>query len=343
MGKAVPHYSAVDDEALKAYILAGVFICADKPDAMLEALKPGWNNKIDLPVEEKTSFLKEQGVAVDINAVFPWPSLLSEGIDHLQFCASFFKQPDLFIRIRPGYTSAVIKKLTDAGVRFSVKSDNALALPNLTKIDDHIIIDEEAVVQDYSSQRVAELLQPVKETIKPVIKVWDCCAASGGKAILAKDYLGNIDLTVSDIRQSILANLQSRFKRAAMPHYKLFEADLSKPGVPADKSGYDLIICDAPCSGSGTWGRTPEQLYFWEERKLEHYTSLQKKIVNNIIPFVKPGGYLLYITCSVFKEENEERVKEILSKTDLRLVQMQNIKGYDKKADTMFGALLRTG
>ena len=71
-----------------------------------------------------------------------------------------------------------------------------------------------------------------------------------------------------------------------------------------------------------------------------HYTTKQKKILTNIVPFIKPGGYLLYITCSVFKQENEAMVNEIKEKFNLQLLRMEVLKGYDKKADTMFAALL---
>ncbi|MFT3948807.1 MAG: Fmu (Sun) domain-containing protein [Agriterribacter sp.] len=344
LGKIIDKISLNDnDELLKQYVLAGLFVCADKPNQMLGALVPGWNDKAHLPIEEKCIFLKDTGLPVEINNVFPWPELLSNDIDHHRFCRSFFIQPDLFLRVRPGHQSNIIKKLSDAQIAFSVKGKGALALPNLTKIDDVISPDEEVVVQDYSSQSVREFFKTVKENNEQSVKVWDCCAASGGKSILAIDYFGNVDLTVSDIRASILINLQSRFRRAGISRYRSFVADLSLHNTPADPSGYDLVICDAPCSGSGTWSRTPEQLYFWEENKLDHYTELQKKITSNIIPFIKPGGCLLYITCSVFKRENEAIVEMIKKQFNLALIQMHVIKGYNERADTMFGALLRKG
>jgi 16S rRNA (cytosine967-C5)-methyltransferase len=102
---------------------------------------------------------------------------------------------------------------------------------------------------------------------------------------------------------------------------------------------YDLVICDAPCSGSGTWGRTPEQLFFFSIDKLNHYSSLQKKIVSNAVKGLKKGSCLLYITCSVFIAENEEVVNFIQKQFALQLVNQQYYVGYDKKADTLFAAL----
>ncbi len=342
LGKAIPNSSA-NSEIRKHYFLAGLLVCTDKDDQVLEAVAPEWNNIIQLPLEEKFFFLRGTGIDIDIGAVFPWPELLSNGINYHQFCRSFFVQPDLFLRIRPGHKPTVVKKLDSAAISFSTKDKDTLVLPNITKIPEVVRQDEEVVVQDYSSQRIAEFLKLPAESYNHGIKVWDCCAASGGKSILAADVFKNIELTVSDVRASILKNLQIRFRRAGIKKYKSFVADLTQPKIPADAGGYDLIICDAPCSGSGTWSRTPEQLYFWNENDIDYYINLQQKISSNILSFIKPGGYLLYITCSVFKRENEDIVKKIVENSNLELVQMNVIKGYDEKADTMFGALMRKG
>jgi 16S rRNA (cytosine967-C5)-methyltransferase len=138
----------------------------------------------------------------------------------------------------------------------------------------------------------------------------------------------------------MLINLGKRFAAAGIKEYTARVIDLAASPPTFPPFLFDLIICDAPCSGSGTWARTPEQLYFWKEENILHYTALQKKILTNIIPFIKPGGYLLYITCSVFRQENEEIVKDVEKGFGLQPVKMEMLKGYDKKADTMFAALL---
>src|SRR5690606_28673070 len=169
------------------------------------------------------------------------------------------------------------------------------------------------------------------------IKVWDCCAASGGKSILAKDILSDIELTVSDLRPSIISNLRRRFEEAGIKRYKSFVTDATKA---RPDHLFDLIIADVPCSGSGTWARTPEQLLFYSEDKIGDYAALQRAILSNVIKYLKPGGYLLYITCSVFRQENEDQV-HYLQEQGVQAIQQQVFKGYEIKADTMFGALLR--
>lgn len=321
-------------------ILLASFLCSADTDEILTELKPEWKDNFTAPVKEK---LKLVGYPFSVENIFPWQDELSAGIDAGAFALSHLTQPDLFLRIRPNQKPEVIQKLKANNIAFKDPGADCIALPNSTKVDNLISLNKEAVVQDYSSQRIAEFLAMIKQETgnrKPVA-VWDCCAASGGKSILAYDVLGSVDLTVSDIRSSIIHNLKQRFKEAGIKNYHSFIADLANSQSPIPNSSYDLIICDVPCSGSGTWGRTPEHLHFFTADKIEYYSSLQKKIVQNAIPHIKQGGYLLYITCSVFKKENEEVVEYIFNNRKLQLITKEVLIGYDKKADTMFGALFK--
>jgi 16S rRNA (cytosine967-C5)-methyltransferase len=320
-------------------ILAGLFLCSSEPHAILEALKPEWNEKVNSRIKEKYSIVNQQS---SIGNIFPWKEELSPGIDHEIFCESFFIQPDLFLRLRPGKEKTVIRKLERAGIKFEIISETCLSLPNASKIDEIIEIDKEALIQDYSSQRTGEFIKSaiVKHNAKP--SVWDCCAASGGKSIMACDINPDLELTVTDIRESILANLKTRFLKAGITGFKSFVTDLTQASVNIQKSLFDIILCDVPCSGSGTWSRTPEQRYYFDENKIREYVILQKKIVSRVIPYLKPGGSLIYMTCSVFKKENEEIVEFIKQKFNLGLDKMELLKGYDQKGDTMFAAVFNS-
>ena len=318
-------------------ILLGLFLCTDKPGEMLAALKPGWIEHISNTTQNK---IEKSGFHFSVSEIFPWKSEMSEGIDYDKFCESFLIQPGLFLRLRPGYEKTVQKKLIAADINFSIVHSNCLELSNSSKVDAVVELDKEAVVQDLNSQKVGELFRLVRQgpSGKPE-KLWDCCAASGGKSLMLHDLFPDIDLTVSDKRESILVNLRKRFEKAGITNYESFIADLSIPLKQSQKNKYNLIIADVPCSGSGTWSRTPEQLYFFDGSKIIEYSNLQKKIVNNVIPFLEPGGYLLYITCSVFKKENEEVAAFLKERHGLELKHMQLFAGYDKKADTLFAAL----
>jgi 16S rRNA (cytosine967-C5)-methyltransferase len=313
-------------------ILTGLFLCNNSNNELLNYFKPDWNNNINNSLEKKLSIIN---YPLLIQNIFPWKEQLSEEINHQKFSESFLIQPDLFIRIRPGYEKAVKQKLDNAEIKFKQINNSCIALNNATKIDEVININKEVVVQDYSSQQIEKFLPTAN---RQLLTVWDCCAASGGKSLMLYDINPNIDLTVTDIRESILINLKKRFSEAGIKNYKSYTEDLSSAIHHPPTKKYDLIIADVPCSGSGTWSRTPEALCFFEEKEIEHYTQLQKKIISNIIPQLKKGGNLVYITCSVFKKENEEMVDFISQNFHLQLEKMELIKGYETKADAMFAA-----
>ena len=320
-------------------MLAALFLCTSQPNELLAHTRPQWHPSLQLPIEEKCHLLN---IPLPPEAVFPWRDAISPAINKKDFILSHFVQPQFFLRIRPGHRETVTAKLDKAKVTFSLCGDHCLALANTAGMEQVLDINREVVVQDYSSQQTGRLLQQVHTLngIRPV-KVWDCCAASGGKSIMAADLLGSIDLTVSDIRVSVLTNLEKRFEAAGIRRYASHVADLTAPVAGFQPNSFQLIIADVPCSGSGTWGRTPERLSFFDEAEINRYRQLQEKIVTTIMPYLAPGGCLLYITCSVFEKENEGMVAFIQDTLPFQLLQMETLQGYQLKADTMFAALLQ--
>ena len=316
---------------MRERIITGYFLCSTQPDPLLETLAPEWLSSVSLDPKSRFSFLQADQEALHI---FPWKDELSETIDHRLFGSSFLVQPDLFVRVRPGHESAK-EKLLQAGGRGC--GDLCVALPNTFPLQEIVTPDVEVVVQDKNSQAIGQYLDKVDD--HRAWRIWDCCAASGGKSILAFDHLSIDKLTVSDIRSSILDNLRQRFALAGIKSYNSFVVDLSEHAHPDPAEKYDLIICDAPCSGSGTWSRTPEQLYFFDIKEAERYALLQKKIAGHAIASLRKGGYFLYITCSVFRKENEEIVEYLKKQFGLTLVQSGLQKGYEDRADTLFAAL----
>ena len=321
--------------SIEDQILIGTFLCENKRSAFLEYIKSEWNNLIEEPLQEKLALISSQ---ISINNIFPFKDELSEGIDAEKFNLSFLIQPHLFLRIRPGNDKRVKGKLSGAGISYKLISESCIALPNASKIDAVIELDKEAVVQDYNSQRVGDFLKQLS-IVNCQLSIWDCCAASGGKSIMAYDINSNIKLTVSDKRESILQNLHKRFAKAGIKKYHSFIADLSTITWQQPTQKFDFIICDAPCTGSGTWSRTPEQLFFFKREMIRKYSALQKQIIENIVPHLKAGGHLLYVTCSVFKKENEDVIKYVQEKFNLKIERSEILKGYEIKSDTMFAAL----
>jgi 16S rRNA (cytosine967-C5)-methyltransferase len=321
-------------------ILLSTFLCETNPSLLLELFKPEMNASIQLSLYEKRKALEKE---FDAEKIFPFSGELSNEINFQQYSLSFLIQPKLFIRIRTGFKDIVINKIKHAGFSFEELDEGCLAFANNEKVSSIIDIDNEAVVQDYNSQKTLDLVKQAIRNRESEISIWDCCAGSGGKSILSFDIFKNINLTVSDKRKNTLENLRLRFIKAGITNYKLVSADLQLPSSASTliSGPFDLIIADVPCTGSGTWSRTPEQLTFFHKKEIDRYAALQKKIIQNTVSYLGHKGYFLYITCSVFQKENEENVAFLQQKYQLNLLRMEYLKGYEIQADTLFVALFR--
>ncbi len=303
-----------------------------------------WTNNWSSNTAERIVFAQQ--VYQDLNSadIFPWQNELSEGVDGIAFSLSHLVQPFLYLRIRPSFEKTVIQRLRDLEIPFQKITASSLALANGTKLDDVIRMNTEAVVQDLSSQSIASFITTslVKLNWQQQWKVWDCCTASGGKTILLYDIHKKAEFYLSDVRESMQHQLKQRLEAAQIHHWKFATADLTEQTTPFGKhQQFDFVIADVPCTGSGTWARTPEQIQYFQPVMIEEYASTQKKIVSNVVDKLKENGYLLYITCSTFKKENEEVAAFIQQKFHLQLIKMELIKGYNNKADTMFAALFQ--
>lgn len=329
---------AFGSNRIEEKILKGLFLCENKSNELLHYLRPDLDEKISLSSDDKLSFLN-----IKETDIFPFANELGENIDRHFFSLSFLLQPAIYLRARTGRKNKVVDKLTQAAAHFELLTGDCIKLADNIAVDKIITLNKDAVVQDMNSQKVLNCLDAMSGLLSAEKKItaWDCCAASGGKSILLFDKLnGNVRLTVSDIRENILFNLRKRLGQAGINIANSFIADLSvRSGLSADEK-FSVIICDAPCTGSGTWSRTPEQLLFFKENTISEYAAMQRDILSNTIPHLKEQGIFFYITCSVFKKENEEVVEFIHKKFPLlQLIQSQYLKGYENAADTMFVAV----
>lgn len=277
------------------------------------------------------------------------PLPLSAPLPAEAWLMSLRKMPSLFIRLRAIAKS--IQLLTRAGVSFTPVSlpfqedGTCVRLSNTTAVD-ALLPEYNYVVQDAASQTSLALVLGWLKAAEAAVprQVWDVCAGSGGKSIYLKDNLPPFALTATDVRSSVLHNLRQRFTRYRLGQYRAFALDMMDPQMIRHKmqqASYDLIICDVPCSGSGTWARSPEQFHFFEQEAIKKYTALQLPIVRHAWPHLRAGGYLAYITCSVFEQENEAVVSQIKQQDDAVLVRQQLIDGTSMDADSMFVALFR--
>ena len=330
LGKALKN----EDRLLRLAIAD--FLCNQTISLMITQYLPDFADQIVLPVQAKIVLIEDRFPLFNLADVFPFEADLSDTIVKTDFLQSFFIQPDLFIRVLPEEHQKIVGQLIKEEVTVREISEYTLALPNGTKLEKLIPEAKFYQVQDLSSQKTGELFDP-----KPYDYWWDCCAASGGKSLLLHSIEPKIQLLVSDVRENSLHNLDDRFLSAGLKKYQKKVLDLLQNNeLEMHHYEFDGIILDAPCSGSGTWGRTPEMLYHFETYKIAYFSNLQQSIASNVVKYLKPGKPLIYITCSVFKEENEQVIDYLINRLPLKLESMETIKGYNDKADTMFIARL---
>lgn len=160
---------------------------------------------------------------------------------------------------------------------------------------------------DDGSRLVAELAAASVATPR---RIWDCCAAPGGKTLVLAKRHPAAEIVASDVSTKRVKALAERLKDLA-PTVKAVEADATK--LSAAEGAFDLILCDVPCSGTGTLGRNPEIKLRLEPAELSRQAKRQREILTAALRRLAEGGRLVYSTCSLEPEENERVVEAVLA------------------------------
>lgn len=310
------------------------FLC-EQDSPVVSLFEPNYVAKLGLSLDEKLAFLESEGLLKRAD-LFPFTTYLSPQIDAKRFLMSQLVQPHLYIRVKRGKNKLVRTILDENQISYTALNEQTLTLVNGTSLQRLSRLEGLVEVQDLSSQRTLDFMQPAERETW-----WDACAASGGKSLLLMDACPSVNLLVSDLRMSILRNLDERFDQAGIKHYRKKILDLTKdPYAILGNEKFDGVLLDAPCTGSGTWGRTPEMIRQFKTTKIEEFSTLQKTIASHVSAYVKVGKPLVYITCSVFRAENEDVVDYILNNLGFELESMRCLEGYTEQADSMFVARL---
>ena len=171
-------------------------------------------------------------------------------------------------------------------------------------------------VQDEAAQLAVELAD-----IQPGQQVMDYCAGAGGKTLAAAAFMHNKgQIYALDVSKARLNELKPRAKRAGVHVVQTLLLGHSPAKREKQLEEYvgkmDRLLLDVPCSGSGTWRRNPESKWRLSPEKLAEYCTIQKELLAEAWGYVKPGGRLVYMTCSVFPEENEEQINDFMTSTE---------------------------
>ncbi len=168
-------------------------------------------------------------------------------------------------------------------------------------------------IQDEGSQLLALITG-----VEAGQKVVDFCAGAGGKTLAMAAMMQNKGtIYACDVHSKRLEQLSIRAKRAGVHNLRthVLSSEHDK-WVKKHKGMADVVLLDAPCSGTGTWRRSPDSRWNLSDQDLENLTRLQASILQSAMRLVKPGGRVLYATCSLLREENEQVVEEFLNKNN---------------------------
>ena len=303
-------------------VLSFIYDLNNSKSLEFEFLKDFYGNKdhefSNPSVREKDILQKAfvQKNKIEIESIrYSYPEFLhkelkeSLGLDFPEVMATFAKRGDVFIRANKVKIQG--KELEEALAKEGFVVEGFPALESAYKIVNPsnqiklsaLFSNGFFEFQDFASQKIIKKI-PIQEGMA----VLDFCAGGGGKSLaLASEYLNMIDLYAYDIKPNRLKSLKFRADRALAKVNFLNHASVYK-------NFYDVIIVDAPCSGSGTWRRDPMSKWRLSFKALKEISDKQLNILQSISGRVSNSGIIAYITCSILKRENEHVVTKFLNK-----------------------------
>ena len=229
-----------------------------------------------------------------------WSAILAAGNGHPPMCLRVNRR-----RIsRDAYTA----QLQSAGIASEPVGADALWLPTpqpvstLPGFDDGLIS-----VQDSGAQLAGRLLAPQCGE-----RVLDACAAPGGKTAHLLE-LADIELLALDLDPHRVIRITENLSRLSL-HADVRVADAAQPDTWWDETPFDAVLADVPCSGSGVVRRHPDIKWLRRDSDIRGFADRQRAILDALWTVLKPGGRLLYVTCSMFDQENRAQVRGFLAR-----------------------------
>jgi 16S rRNA (cytosine967-C5)-methyltransferase len=214
------------------------------------------------------------------------------------------REPDLIFRVRPPHKVAdVVQALAGQGVAAEGLSESASAVrildPGTRVFETSPARDGILQVQDLGSQLIAELCRPPSGF--PGARIADLCAGAAGKSIALADLGAEVSAWDASARR--LSEGRTRVKTMRAQRVRFEEPRLDK---------VDVALIDAPCSGTGTLAREPDLKWRLNPKRLDELRATQAKLLADTARALKPGGRIVYATCSLLREENEAQIERVL-------------------------------
>ncbi len=229
------------------------------------------------------------------------PAWLFAKIRDMAFCKALNQPATTDVRAHGISRDELRHKLAAEGI----EAVAGVYAPQCLKISGRLVLNNcmawqngEMEVQDEASQ-VAALLADVR----PEHKIIDYCCGAGGKALALSDILHNEGhILAYDIDAKRLEAIKPRMMRLKVKNIELTDI------IADSDKGFDRFILDVPCSGSGTWRRAPDAKFRLTKQRLDSLKNMQAELLGIAANKTKPGGRIIYMTCSILHEENEEQI-----------------------------------
>ena len=261
----------------------------------------------------------DAAIETDKQAIYAHPQWLLERYQldwpeqWQQICEANNQQPPMMLRVnrQQNDRDRYLQLLADEGIEARAMDAGNEAVLLTSPCDVHKLpgfFDGMASVQDGAAQLVAGLLD-----IQPGQRILDACAAPGGKTGHILEQAPDnqvIALDISDKRLESIAENLSRLNLSA----SLAAADAADTGLWWDGEAFDRILIDAPCTGSGVIRRHPDIKLLRRPEDIDQLAATQQQLLDNLWPLLKPGGLMVYTTCSAFKQENEQQIEAFLQR-----------------------------
>lgn len=247
------------------------------------------------------------------------PEWLYQKVQDVRLLKSLNETASADFRINVKNRETVIDKLKAEGFSvyptayspLGIRSDERIPLGNCIAYKEG-----EIEVQDEASQLAAILAD-----VKPEHKIIDYCCGAGGKSLAMAYLMGNKGhIFAHDIEKKRLMAIKPRIERLGVKNIELMDF------VATSDKDFDRFIVDAPCSGTGTWRRSPDAKFRLNQNMVDKLNQIQFDLLGKAFEKTKAGGRIIYITCSILNEENEEIVAAFLqSNPNVRLVNIKNL------------------
>ena len=259
--------------------------------------------------------LKDNSYPLDVEA--ECPKWLFDKIENLDLLKSLNQPATADFRINVDSRENLIRSLQKEGLFFAPTPYSPIGLRSTERVNLNncsAYHDGDFDIQDEASQLAVLLAQP-----QPNLKIIDYCAGAGGKSLTMAYLMKNQGrIFVYDINPHRLEALKSR---AARLNARTF--DFLSSLVDTD---FDLFVVDAPCSGSGTWRRSPDAKFRLTPETLSQLSQTQTQILETAYTHTKKGGKIAYFTCSILKDENDDVINAFLSRhDDVKLIDLSKI------------------